>query len=118
LRKIDLTSAFDFVFIRTWWTWDPGDRQWFSMIYHWFNLLEGVIWLIFAGLVLRRWLKHRNSRIEIVYAMAFFTFAATDVREAWEQSSWLIWLKLFNLLFLFWLRRIVMRRWYPTEKLY
>ena len=108
----------EFVFTHTWWTWDPLDGQWFSITYHWFNLLEGMIWLILAGLVLRRWLKHRCSRIEIIYAIAFLCFAATDFREAWEQSSWLIWLKLFNLALLFWLRRIVVQRWYPAARMY
>ena len=113
-----MPQAVEFVFKHIWWTWNPEDRQWFSIVYHWFNLLEGVIWLILAGLVLRRWLRHRNSRIEIAYSIAFLAFAATDFREAWEQSSWLIWLKLLDLVILLWLRRVVMRRWYPTARVY
>ncbi len=69
-------------------------------------------------LVLRRFLTHRKSRSEISYAVAFLTFAITDFVEAWEQSSWLIWLKLLNLIVLFQLRRTIMSRYYPTAKLY
>ena len=113
-----MPQVFEFIFTHTWWTWNPQDRQWLSIVYHWFNLLEGAIWLVLASLVLRRWLRHRNSRIEIAYATAFLTFAATDFREAWEQSSWLIWMKLFNLVTLLWLRRVVMRRWYAVARIY
>ena len=45
--------------------------------------------------------------------MAFLTFGITDVREAWVQQSWLIWLKLLNLIILLSIRRVVIRRYYP-----
>jgi hypothetical protein len=106
------------LFTKTWWTWDPRDDQWFSVGYHWFNNFEGVAWLVLAGLVFLRYMKHRNSLLEIGYTAAFITFAVTDFREAWEQSSWLIWLKLVNLRALFWIRGNVMRRWYPGARVY
>jgi len=106
------------LFTKTWWQWNPSDGQWFSVIYHWFNILEGVSWIVFAALVFQRYLSHRNSSVEIAYSVAFLAFAATDFLEAWEQSSWLIWLKLLNLIALLWLRRIVMQRCYPSATLY
>ena len=125
------------LFTKTWWQWNPSDGQWFSVIYHWFNILEGVSWIVFAALVFQRYVSQRNSSVEIAYSnvatrwplrndsqrnssveiaysVAFLAFAATDFLEAWEQSSWLIWLKLLNLIALLWLRRIVMQRCYPS----
>lgn len=113
-----MNQIIDTLFTRIWWQWNPGDGQWFSLIYHWFNILEGIAWLVFAALVFQRYLRHRKSSIELAYSAAFLAFAATDFREAWEQSSWLIWLKLLNLIALLWLRRIVMRRYYPSATLY
>lgn len=106
------------LFTRTWWRYDSNDGQWFSFVYHWFNVAEGLAWVVFAMLVLLRYRKHRNSKLELWYAFAFLTFAVTDFREAWAQSSWLIWVKLANLIALFLLRRTVMARYYPEAKLY
>jgi len=63
-------------------------------------------------------MKHRRSRLEWWYALAFFTFGLTDFREAYALSSWLIWAKLANLILLLWLRATVIRRFYPTSKLF
>lgn len=113
-----MSDAFDIVFVRVWWAWPETSRQLFDWVYHWFNIIEGCAWLVFAGLVLRRAMTHSRSGLEFAYALAFCVFAVTDFREALEQSSWLIWLKLINLIALFWLRRSVMLRWYPEAKLY
>lgn len=113
-----MTDVFRIIFIKIWWTWDPRDDQWFSLAYHWFNILEGVARIVVGGLVLGRYLKHRRSLLEIGYCLAFLTFALTDFREAWEQSSWLIWLNLVNLTALLRVRRVVMQRLYPGAKVY
>lgn len=106
------------LFIKIWWQWNPSDGQWFSLIYHWFNILEGIAWIVFATLVFQRYSKHRKSSIELAYSAAFLAFAATDFREAWEQSSWLFGLKVLNLVALLRLRTVVIRRWYPESKSY
>ena len=113
-----VSETLEIIFIRTWWQYTPDDVQWFTAIYHWFNLAEGCAWVVCSWLVFRRFLIHRKSRSEICYAVAFLTFAITDFVEAWEQSSWLIWLKLVNLIVLIQLRRTIMSRYYPTAKLY
>lgn len=113
-----MSVSLKIIFIHTWWQYTPDDGQWFTAIYHWFNIAEGVAWVVCSGLVFRRYLAQRRSRLEICYAVAFLTFAMTDFREAWEQSSWLIWLKLLNLLALFLLRRRVMTDHYPGAKAY
>jgi hypothetical protein len=51
-------------------------------------------------------------------AVAFLTFGLTDFREAYELASWLVWIKLLNLIALYLLRRIVMKRYYPASKLF
>jgi len=113
-----MSQLVETLFTQTWWSWNPEDDQWFSVLYHGFNILEGVAWVCFAALVFRRYLRHRKSSIEIAYSIAFLAFAATDFREAWEQSSWLILLKLLNLIAFLWPRRIVIRRCYPRATLY
>lgn len=113
-----MAETLEIVFIRSWWRYTPNDGQWFTAIYHWFNIAEGIAWVVCSGLVFRRYLTHRRSRLEICYAVAFLTFAITDFKEAYEQSSWLIWLKLLNLIVLFLLRHRVMTHHYPAAKLY
>ncbi len=108
----------EILFATTWWTYDPRDRSLYSISYHAFNLVEGAIWVTFGLLVLRRFLRHRRSRLELAYVTAFVLFGLTDFREAYSMQSWLLWAKLVNLVALFWLRRIVMRRYYPESKVY
>ncbi|MDP6442744.1 MAG: hypothetical protein QF805_03035 [Pirellulaceae bacterium] len=101
---------------RTWWSYQGDDL--YGSVYHWFNLFEGLAWATFAVLVARRHLRHRSSNLEWGYAAAFAAFAATDFCEAWLLTSWLIWLKLINLVVLLWVRKVVVSRYYPTAKLY
>ncbi len=108
----------ELLWFRPWWRYpDPRD-PWFSVPYHLFNLFEGSCWVIFAVLVLRRYLARRRSRLETLYSLAFFTFGLTDFREAYVLESWLVWVKLFNLVLLVWLRSIAVRRWYPESRLF
>ncbi len=108
----------EYLVFRTWWTYGSGNPDWFEIPYHFFNLLEGTIWVILSGLVLARYIRYRHSIIEVIYSAAFFTFGLTDFREAYALQSWLIWLKLANLLLLVKLRLTVIRRYYPTSKLF
>jgi hypothetical protein len=111
-------EALDLLWFRVWWRHPHPTDPWFSMPYHAFNLFEGVCWVVFGLLVLRRFLVFRRSPLEIAYALAFFTFGLTDFREAYVLQSWLVWVKLVNLIALVWLRSIVIRRWYPASKVY
>lgn len=113
-----MNEALDILFFRTWWQYNLDRSLTFSSPYHWFNLAEGTAWLLFATLVLRRFLRHRKSRMELAYCLAFVTFAASDFREAWMQTSWLIWLKILNLVALLYLRRAVMSQHYPTARVF
>ena len=108
----------EILFLNTWWAYDSSDRTAHSIFVHWFNLFEGCAWIVFATLVLVRYLRFRRSRIEIVYAVTFVVFGLTDFREAFSLQSWLLWLKLFILIVLFCLRRFVMRRFYPESRIY
>ncbi len=102
---------------KTWWTYHAGGG-WFTHLYSWANVTEGCLWLLFAGLVLRRYLKHRRSTIELLYAFAFLTFGLSDFIESCRLTSWLIIAKGLNLAILLWLRRYVLRRFYPQQKTY
>lgn len=94
-----------------WWTYDPQTTGTWGHVYRWFNLLEGTIWLVFAGLVLHRWRRHRKSRLEPVYALTFLLFGLTDYREASVQSAGLVLIKAAILVLLLGLRHLVRRRY-------
>jgi len=115
---MDSRSVADYLVFRTWWTYRSADTPWVEAPYHAFNLFEGTVWFVLSGLVFRRFLIHRHSPVEVAYALAFFTFGLTDFREAYALQSWLIWIKAANLLVLFWLRALVIGRYYPESKLY
>jgi hypothetical protein len=115
---LSLKTTVDGLLFRTWWTYTSGRASWIEVCYHGFNLFEGTAWLILSGLALRRFLRYRRSRVEVAYALAFFTFGLTDFREAYALDSWLIWLKAANLVVLIRLRSLVMSRHYPRSNLY
>jgi hypothetical protein len=109
----------DVLWFRTWWSYAGADDRFHATIYRGLNLVEAVVWFVFAALVAWRAMRHhRLAGLELVYALLFLTFGLTDVREAWALQSWLIWLKLANLIALIGVRRLVMRRHYSLAKLY
>ena len=79
-----------------WWTWDPRSAGVWDCVYRGFNMIEATVWVTLGGLVLARWVRNRNSRLEVVYAMTFIAFGLTDFAEAWRQSA----------------------MWYPASRLY
>ena len=105
------------VLTKTWWTYHAGDG-WFGLLYSWFNVVEGCLWILLAGLVLRRYLKHRRSKLELLDALSFLTFGLSDFRESFSLTLWLIIAKGINLTILLWLRRYVLRHCYPQQKTY
>jgi hypothetical protein len=113
-----MSTIVDVLFLQTWWTYATARYPAQAIPYHWFNLFEGTAWIVFAFFVLRRYVKHRNSSVEVWYAIAFVLFGLTDLREAWILQSWLIWLKLVILAILLRLRWIVIHRYYPDSKLF
>ena len=115
---MDWKRLTDVLVFRTWWTYPSQNFPWVEIPYHVFNLVEGMVWVVLSGLVLRRFLRHRRSSVEVAYALAFFTFGLTDFREAYALQSWLIWIKAANLFVLLWLRARVIKRYYPESKLY
>lgn len=102
-----------------WWRFDPrGPTSDFIWQYG-FNLFEGVSWLVFAGLVIRRYFRSRKSRaLEFSYATSFVLFGISDFIQAYRLTSWLLVWKLVNLIVLLALRRVVMARHYPESKLF
>jgi hypothetical protein len=95
-----------------WWTYHPS-ADWLHHLYSWFNVIEGCFWLLFAALVLGRYLKHRHSPVEVAYAAAFATFGLSDFRESYVLETWLVAFKALNLGTLLYLRWHVIRRYYP-----
>jgi hypothetical protein len=118
LRTMGIRSLSDLLWFHNWWRYSAGGDPWFSQPYHYFNLFEGTCWTVLSGLVLRRWLLNRHSSLEVYYAAAFLSFGLTDFREAYALDSWLIWVKLTNLIVLLLLRWIVRKRYYPSGTLY
>jgi hypothetical protein len=103
---------------RMWWEWEPSTATVWDRCYRGFNLFEGICWIVFAVLVLRRWLQNRRSRWEWVYAVGFVAFGLTDFREAWAQSTGLVLVKGVILVGLMTLRSRATRVWYPGSRLY
>lgn len=111
----------DIFWTHTWWAYAGSEDPLHALIYRMINLIEGVFWVGFAGMVLRRRQKQpveRRTSIEIAYALAFLAFGLTDFREAITLQSWLIWVKLVNLIVLLAFRHRVIKTLYPDSKLY
>ncbi len=107
----------DIVLLKTWWQYSGHGDVPFSQIYHYLNLAEAGVWIVFAFFVARRYLRYKHSLLELLYAFTFFLFAATDLVEAYVLTSWLIWLKAIVLLALLWIRIYIRVRYYPTSKM-
>ena len=101
-----------------WWVWRPESAGVGDWVYRLFNLFEGLVWVGFGLLVIRRWMKHRRSWAELSYAIAFAAFGVTDFREAYVQSISLIAIKGVVLVWLMATRYRATRVWYPGAKLY
>ena len=110
-----MEELYHFLFVKAWWAYDP-DGEGRGQVYHWFNLLEGVAWIVIASLVLRRYVRHRHSMLEPLYALAFFAFGLSDFVEAYRLSTWLILSKGMILFTLLLLRHYLLRRYYPKSK--
>lgn len=109
------------LFFETWWSWSRSPNEtylWTEIASRYFNFVEAAAWFIFAGLVSRRWHRHHKSLLELWYVFAFVLFGVSDLIEAWILTSWLLWWKGINLMVLFLLRRIIMRRFYPDARIY
>ncbi|WP_422924912.1 hypothetical protein [Singulisphaera sp. PoT] len=113
-----MMNVVDLLVLRSWWRYDPKTASWVEAVYHGFNLFEGATWVVLACLVLRRSLIHHRSKLEYAYSLVFLAFGFSDFRESTALDSWLIWLKLVNLILLMKLRDVVIRRYYPTSRLY
>ena len=110
-----MEELYHFLFVKTWWRYEPtGD--WAGQLYHWFNLLEGVAWIVIAALVLRRYFRHRHSLLEPLYALAFLTFGLSDFVEAYQLTTWLIFGKGLILFTILGLRHYLLRRYYPESR--
>jgi len=116
-----MSEIIDVLFWQTWWSWSRSANDpvnWMDRACHYFNFVEATAWFVFSLLVVSRWRRSRCSHLELWYALAFVLFGISDVIEAWVLKSWLLWWKAINLLALFLLRRVVMRRFYPMAKVF
>lgn len=109
----------DLLWWHEWWKFNPqgpvGELIWQC----YFNVFEGVSWLVFSGLVVRRFRRSRKSScLELSYAAAFALFGVSDFIQAYRLTSWLLVWKLANLIVLLVLRHVVMKRHYPESKLF
>lgn len=116
-----MNDAIRILFFETWWSWSRNSNEphtWTDIACRSFNVIEAVAWFVFAGLVLHRWNRRRQSSLELWYALAFVLFGVSDVIETWSLTSWLLWWKAVNLLALFALRRTIMRRFHPQARVF
>src|SRR6478752_5641459 len=110
----DYVSLYDLLVTHVWWEYRTSTAQ--GQFYHSLNLGEGFVWLVLAALVAARFVRRRQSWLEVAYSAAFVVFGLTDFREAYRLESWLLLFKGVNLVALLWLRHIVIRRYYPASK--
>lgn len=111
----------DWLWQHTWWSYAGSEDPLHANIYRGINIVEGLFWVGFAVAVLVRSFRQpakKRGGLEWAYAAAFLCFAITDFREAIALQSWLIWVKLANLIVLLWLRRRVMKTLYPDSKVF
>lgn len=106
----------DLLWTRRWWEYRPDAPLYALLFPRYFNLAEFIGWEVCAGVVWWRDGRYRKSGIEVVYGLLFLVFGLTDLREAYALDSWLLWVKLINLIALFWVRRYVLTRYYPDWK--
>jgi hypothetical protein len=81
------------------------------------NLLEACAWLTVAAWVIRRHVKQGGGVWNFAYAAAFVVFGLSDVMESQIVPIWLIAAKGFIFATILWLRWVVLRRYYPGQKL-
>lgn len=116
-----MSSLIDILWTHTWWAYAGPEDPLHALVYRAINLIEAAFWFGFAVLVLIRRASQPRSRktsLEIAYALTFLAFGFTDLREAVALQSWLIWIKLANLILLIVLRHRVIKALYPESKLY
>ena len=114
-----MTDWADLLWCRTWWTFDPNGSVQDLIWQHGFILVEGFCWLVFAGLVVRRyWRLRKSMRLELSYATAFLLFGVSDFIQAFRLTSWLLVWKLINLIVLLVLRHRTIRSLYPESKVF
>lgn len=97
---------------KPWWIFDPETAGLWGHLYRGFNIFEGIVWIVFALIVIFRYKKSGESSWEIVYAITFFLFGLTDFREATVQSAPLVLVKGFILILLLRLRHFVIKNCY------
>jgi hypothetical protein len=100
--------------INPWWTLEPESAGGWSYLYSSFNIVEGIFWVGFAIIVLRRYLQHRKSYWEIGYSFVFLLFGLTDFIESSQMSVPLLMAKAVILVVLFSLRSFVRKKYYPS----
>jgi hypothetical protein len=111
----------DWLWLHTWWSYAGSEDPLHANLYRGINLVEGLFWVGFALAVLVRHFRkpaEKRGGIEWTYAAAFLCFGLTDFREAVALQSWLIWVKLINLIVLLYLRKRVMKTLYPDAKVF
>lgn len=96
------------------WTYDP-ESSW-HVLYHWFNVAEGSVWVWLGLVVAKRFLLFDRSLWEVAYAVAFLMFGVSDFIEAQSLYVWLIAWKALNLAILLLLRRYVLKHCYPDRR--
>ncbi|MFK7790800.1 MAG: hypothetical protein AB8C95_15070 [Phycisphaeraceae bacterium] len=114
-----MADLLDWLWLHTWWSYAGSEDPLHAAIYRGVNIIEGLFWVGFCAVVLFRHARNpQRQAIEWAYAGAFLCFGLTDFREAIALQSWLIWVKLINLIVLLWLRTRVIKKLYPNSKVY
>jgi hypothetical protein len=95
----------------------PEAKSW-GIVYPWyvgFNGVESLAWFAFCLFVLIRFLRHRKTAFEILYAISFFVFGVSDVMEMHQTTLGLLTMKGIILVSIIACRKVVLGH-YPKAK--
>ena len=88
----------------------------YRVVYISFNVAEAAAWFAIAVFVCYRYMRHRKTWYELLYALSFVLFGVTDLIETHSTTVWLLGFKAACLLAILLGRRLVVG-YYPDAKL-
>lgn len=83
----------------------------FESCYVYFNWFEAVSWFCLACYVWWRFVKHRRTKLELIYGFYIFVFGLTDVFEVYQLTIGLFLTKALVLLSILVCRYYVVREY-------
>ena len=96
---------------------DPDQKTWGLVYYFYvgFNAFEVLAWFAFCLFVAARFVMHKRTWYEILYALSFFVFGISDLMEIYQTTVGLLVMKGIILASILACRKAVLN-FYPLSK--